>query len=294
VSLTVAYNTFVSALVVGVIYSLVALGYVVVYRASRVFNFVHPQFMLFGALVFTSVRSGDGALPFVWALVGSAVLVAVMGALLYVIVVHKSVGQPHWVQMILTMGLGIAGVNIAQLFWGSDIRFVQPPFEHVSWDLPGGAVFSRTDLLIVVIGVALWAALYWLLTVSPMGIRLRATAENSTLAAYSGVKLRLWFAVAWAVAAGAAVVAGVCYSMRVPLDPTITDVGLVAFPAAMIGGMDSIGGCFVGAIILGLVQQYSSALWGVQASTATTFAAVLVILVVRPRGLFGAPIADRV
>jgi len=293
-SLQTAYNTFVSALVLGVIYSLVALGYVVVYRASRVFNFVQPQFMLFGALLFTTLRRSEGAIPFTLALLFSIVAVAVSGALLYIIVVHRSVGQPHWVQMVLTMGLGIAGVNFAQLIWGSEARFVAPPVPHVVWTLPGGAILTRTDLIIVIIGVCLCASLYWLLTVSPLGVRLRATAENASLASYSGIRLGLWFGVAWAIAAGAAVVAGVSYSVRIPLDPSLTDVGLIAFPAAMIGGMDSIEGCFVGALILGIVQQFSSALWGTQVSTALTFGAVLVILVVRPRGLFGAPIADRV
>jgi branched-chain amino acid transport system permease protein len=293
-SLDVAYNTFVSSIVLGVIYSLVALGYVVVYRASRVFNFVHPQFMLFGALLFTTLRSGGGIGSFAWALLLSTFIIAVLGAVLYVGVVHRSVGQPHWVQMVLTMGLGIAGLNLAQLLWGPEVRFVSPPFAQVRWELRGGAVLTRTDLVVVVIGVVLCGALYWLLTVSPLGIRLRATAENATLASYSGIRLGLWFGVAWGIAAAAAVVAGVSYTLRVPLDPSLAEVGLIAFPAAMIGGMDSIEGCFVGALILGMIQQYSSVLWGAQASTALTFGAVLVILLVRPRGLFGAPIADRV
>lgn len=293
-SLHVAYNTFLSSIVLGVIYSLVALGYVVVYRASRVFNFTHPQFMLFGALLFTTLHKGDSVLDFVLAALLSVAVIAVAGAVTYVVIVHRTVGQPHWVQMILTMGLGIALVNVAQLLWGSEVRFISLPGEKIRWTLPGDGLLTRTDLVIVVIGVVLCAGLYWLLTVSPMGIRLRATAENATLASYSGIRLGLWFGIAWAIAAGAAVVAGVSYSLRVPVDPTLADVGLVAFPAAMIGGMDSIEGCFVGALVLGMIQQFSSVLWGAQASTALTFAAVMVILVVRPRGLFGAPIADRV
>jgi branched-chain amino acid transport system permease protein len=250
--------------------------------------------MLFGAFLFTTLRHGTSVIGFVAALLVSIVIIAGLGAILYIGVVHRAVGQPHWVQMVLTMGLGIAGINIAQLIWGSDFRVVPPALSHVSWRLPGGAVVTRTDLTIVVIGLALCGFLYWLLTVSPLGVRLRATAENPTLASYSGIRLGLWFSVAWAVAAGAAVVAGVSYSTRVPLDPTLVEVGLIAFPAAMIGGMDSIGGCFVGALILALIRQYSTVQWGGDASTALTFGAVLAILVFRPRGLFGAPISDRV
>jgi branched-chain amino acid transport system permease protein len=293
-SFQTAYNTLVSSMVLGVIYSLVALGYVVVYRASRVFSFVQPQFMLFGAFLFTTLRHGTSVVSFLVSLLVSVVVIGALGAAVYILVVHRSLGQPHWVQMVLTMGLGIAGINIAQLIWGSEFRVVPPMLEHITWRLPGGAVVSRSDVTIVIMGVALCGALYWLLTVSPLGVRLRATAENPTLASYAGVRLGVWFSVAWAIAAAAAVVAGVSYSVQVPLDPTLVEVGLIAFPAAMIGGMDSIEGCFVGALILALIRQFSTVLWGAEASIALSFGAVLAILVFRPRGLFGAPISDRV
>lgn len=294
-SLHIAYSTLVSALVLGVIYSLVSLGYVVVYRSCRVFNFMHPQFMFMGALLFTTLSASNATtMSFAMAMVGATAVTAVFGALVYLLVVHRSVGQPHWIQMVLTMGLGIASVNIAQLIWGTSTRFPALPFQRTTWALPGGARVTSTDLFVVVAGLALCGALYWLLTASPLGVRLRATAENSTLAAYCGIHLGRWFGVAWALAAAAAVVGGVCYSLRVPLDPSITDVGLMAFPAAMIGGMDSIEGSFVGALILGIVQQFTAVLWGPQASVAASFSVVLIVLVVRPRGLFGAPVSDRV
>jgi branched-chain amino acid transport system permease protein len=293
-NLDMAYQTFVSALVVGVIYSLVALGYVVVYRASRVFNFLQAQFLYFGALLFTTVWGGTTVTSFVAALLLTVLIVGLGGALLYAFVIHRTAGQPHWIQMLLTMFLGIAGLNIAQLIWGSDPRFVRAPGERVNWSLPGGAVIGRVDVIILVAGVLLWWGLYWLLTVSPMGVRLRATAENSTLSAYSGMRLTMWFGVAWAIAAGVGVLAGVSFALRSPVDPTITEIGLLAFPAAMIGGMDSVKGCLVGALILALVQQYAAVLWDVQTSIAAGFAVVLLVLMVRPRGLYGSPIVDRV
>jgi branched-chain amino acid transport system permease protein len=289
-----AYQTVVSAAVLGVVYSLVALGYVVVYRASRVFNFLQAQFMYFGALFFTTVYTGDTLWGFIWGLLLACFVAGVMGGLIYVLVIQRTAGEPHWIQMLLTLFLGIAGVNLGQLIWGSDPRFVEFPMEAITWQLPGGAVLTRVDLIILVAGLGLCAALYWLLTVSPMGIRLRATAENPGLAAYSGMRLSVWIGLAWAIAAVVGVVAAVSFALRVPLDPTITEIGLLAFPAAMIGGMDSVKGCFVGGLILALVQQFAAVLWDVQTSIAAGFAVVLVVLVVRPRGLFGAPIVDRV
>lgn len=290
----IAYNTFVSAIVLGVIYSLIALGYVVVYRASGVFNFAHPQFMFLGALLFTTFYSGGGLAGFLLAVLIAVTVISAVGAAVYFGVVHLTLGRPHWIQMVLTMGLGIVGLNVAQWVWGTDTRFAKFPYKTVTWVLPGGARLGRTDLIIVIVGVALSAFLYWLLTVSPMGVRLRAIAENPTLSAYAGIRLGLWFSVAWAIAAAAAVVAGICYALRTPIDPSLTEVGLLAFPAAMIGGMDSVKGCFVGALILAIVQQFCAQLWGTDSSIAISFATVLVVLVVRPRGLFGAPISDRV
>ncbi|PVG83578.1 hypothetical protein DDE18_04400 [Nocardioides gansuensis] len=293
-SMGMAYQTLVGALVVGVIYSLVALGYVVVYRASRVFNFLQAQFLYFGALLFITLWGGEGVTSFALALVATVLMMAAAGAVLYAVVIHRTTGQPHWIQMLLTMFLGIAGLNIAQLIWGSDPRFLDVPGDRVNWGLPGGAVISRVDVAILVTGIVLWMILYWLITVSPMGVRLRATAENSTLSAYSGMPLTVWFGVAWAIAAAVGVIAGVSFAVRLPVDPTITEIGLLAFPAAMIGGMDSIKGCLAGGLILALVQQYAAVVWDTQTSIAAGFAVVLVVLIVRPRGLFGSPIVDRV
>jgi branched-chain amino acid transport system permease protein len=293
-SLEMAYQTLVNAAILGVIYSLVALGYVIVYRASRVFNFLQAQFMYFGALLFTTLWSGNGLAQFLLSLLLGTVVVGIGSWAIYVLIVQRTAAQPHWIQMLLTMFLGLACVNIAQLIWAPTPRSIGFPLDNLSWQLPGGAVLTRTDFMILVVGAALSAVLYWLLTVSPLGVRLRATAENPTLAAYSGMRLGFWIGMAWALAAAAAVVAGVSFGLRVPVDTSITHIGLMAFPAAMIGGMDSIKGCFLGAMVLALVQQFATVTMDAQAGVAVGFAAVLIVLVVRPRGFFGAPIVDRV
>jgi branched-chain amino acid transport system permease protein len=286
-------NTLVSSLVLASVFSLVTLGYVVVYRASGVFNFLHPEFMLYGALLFTTFIQ-PGVLGFGWALLASTVVVTIGACVVYALIVHRAAGQPHWVQMILTMGLAIAGLNLAQLLFGSDPRYIELPFERQRWTLPGGASLTSNDVFIVATGVVVSGVLLWVLTRSSLGVRLRATSENPLLSAYSGIRLGRNFAIAWGIAAAAAVVGGVAYSTRVPVDATLTEVGLLAFPAAMIGGMDSVGGALVGSLILATIQQFANAYFGPQAATAIAFGIVLVILVVRPRGLFGSQLVERV
>lgn len=286
-------NTIVASLVLGSVYSLVTIGYIVVYRASHVFNFMHPQFMLFGAMFYTSFYKG-GYGSFIWSVLLSMVIVTIVGALTYVVVVDRAATLPHWVQMVLTLGLSICALNVANLMFGSQLRFLQVPFVDEVWGLPGGGVLTKVDLIVFITGVVLFAILYWLLTKSPIAYRLDATAADPALAAYSGINLRLWFAVAWAVAAAAAVVGGIAYSTRIPVDSSLTNVGLLAFPAAMMGGMDSLHGAFIGSFILALLQQFGTLWFGAEIATAIAFSLVVVVLVFRPRGLFGSPVVERV
>jgi branched-chain amino acid transport system permease protein len=293
VNTVLAINTLISVIVLGSIYSLVTVGYVVVFRASRVFNFLHPQLMFIGALMFTSVASG-GVAGFLMGTVVSVVAMALLGGVVYLVAVHRTLGQDHWIQTILTMGLGVAFLNAAQFIWSPNYRIVKPPFKEVTWSIAGGGKVSSTDVLIVVSSATLSAALYWALSRSSWGLRFRATAEDPALCAYGGMRLKWWFCAAWAVAAAAAAIAGIGYSMRVPVDPGLSEVGLAAFPAAMIGGMDSISGAFAGAFVLAFIQQYGTAFWGPTVATPIAFACVLLLLVFRPNGLFGSQQVGRV
>lgn len=286
-------NTLVASAVLGSVFSLVTIGYVVVYRASHVFNFMHPQFMLFGALLYTSFYE-DGYFNFAWSVLLSMLIVTVVGALTYVVVVDRAATLPHWIQMVMTLGLSIVALNVAQVMFGPSLRFLKIPLVDAVWRLPGDARLTKIDLAVFITGVLLFAGLYWLLVKSPIAFRLSATAADPTLAAYSGINLRFWFAVAWAIAAAAAVVGGIAYSVRIPVDSSLTNVGLAAFPAAMLGGMDSIHGAFIGSFILAALLQFSTFTFGAEVATALAFSLVVVVLVFRPRGLFGSPVVERV
>jgi branched-chain amino acid transport system permease protein len=254
---------------------------------------MHPQFMLLGALLYTSFYKG-GYVSFVWAVGLSMVLVTALAAAIYVLIVDRAAALPHWVQMILTLGLSICSIDLIQLRWGSNLRFLRLPLTIKVWHIPADAVVTNMDVAVLVTGSVLAGVLFWLLTKSPLAYRLDATAADPTLAAYSGISLRFWFAVAWAIAAAAAVIGGIAYSTRIPVDTSLIDVGLLAFPAAMLGGMDSIHGAFIGAFILAVIQQFGTLLVGSEVSTAIAFSLVVLVLVFRPRGLFGSPVVERV
>jgi branched-chain amino acid transport system permease protein len=267
---------------------------VVVFRASGIFNFLHPDFMLAGAFLYTSFGHTDAGLGFTVAVVVSVLAISLFGGFVYRTFVHRTSGMPHWIQMILTMGLSIAAVNAVQLIWGGDLRYLTLPYKNRDFAPAKGVTFTLTDVVIVAVSVLLCGGLYWLLTRSPFAIRFRAAAENPTLAAYHGLRLGRWYSMAWAIAAAAAVVAGIAYSAKVPLDPTLANVGLLAFPAALLGGMDSIAGAFAGALILAFVQQVASAELGTAAAVPLSYAVALVVLMVRPQGLLGQRVVERV
>jgi branched-chain amino acid transport system permease protein len=292
-SVTQVEDVLVSILPLAAVYALVTLGYVVVFRATKVFNFMHPEFMLIGALLFTTAQR-PGAPGFALGLVVAILVTSIVGLLLYWLVMHRCAGYPHWIQMILTLGMSIVALNVAQLLWGTGIRYIDLPVPRTAWRLPGGATLTSNDVGVVVAGVALSAGLAWLLTGSRLGVRMRAAAEDPLLTAFSGLNVGWLFATAWVIAAAAAVVAGVMYSVQVPLSPGLVDVGLLAFPAAMIGGMDSISGAFAGSVILAALDQVATRLWSSDAATAISFAAVLFILVLRPQGLLGTRALQRI
>jgi branched-chain amino acid transport system permease protein len=202
--------------------------------------------------------------------------------------------QPHWIQMIVTMGLSIVGLNIAQLIWGSNTRFIELPMQTHTIRLPGAVVITSTDLVMIACCAIAGFVVYWVLVRSSFGIRFKATAENPALAAYCGIRLNGLLSFAWAVAAGAAVLGALLYSLKTPLDTTITDAGLLAFPAALIGGMDSIGGAFAGAAVLAFAVAVSTTYLGSEAAQPIGFGIALIVLLVRPSGLFGARTVSRV
>jgi branched-chain amino acid transport system permease protein len=289
------YSSVIFAIVLGAIYVMVTLGYVVVYRASKVFNFAHPEFMLVGALAFTTFYgSAKGLGSFIGALLGAIALTAVVGALVYWLTIRRLGAQPHWVQMILTLGVSILALNVAELIWGTDTRNVSLPLHDHVFSIGSGVQVTITDLVVVVACLVLGVGLYLLLTKSPIGSRLNATAENPVLASSCGIRVERWLALSWAIAAGAAVVGGVAYSLQVPLTPGLTDVGLLVFPAAMIGGVDSISGAIVGAFLLALVQEITTTFWNQDAATGVCFLVALVFLVFKPQGLFGRREVERV
>ena len=277
-----------NTLVLASTYVLLATGYVVVYRASRVLNLAHGELMMLGGYAyFTLVSAMPGALILA---VPAALLVSFLaGVAVYYVVMRPMAGHPLFSAVLVTVSLGILLRGLVILGWTADIKYplAVAGYQNMPWRLPGGAVLSSVDLLSIFAAAAMLVGLWLFFTRSRFGIQMRASAENPRLAAQRGINIHLVFAVAWGISTFAASLAGVLYASGVRLDPEVGAIGLKAFPVALVGGLDSLAGVLPAALLIALLEilaiQYVSPLL----SEVVPFLVLLVMLCFRPWGFLG-------
>ena len=277
-----------NTLVLASTYVLLAVGYVVVYRASRVLNLAHGELMMLGGYAFFALVS---ATPGHLIVAGPAALLVsfLAGVAVYFAVMRPMAGHPVFSAVLVTVSLGILLRGLVILGWTADIKYplAVAGYQNAPLRLPGGAVLSGVDLFAIATAGALLLGLWLFFAKSRFGIQMRATAENPRLAAQRGIDIHLVFAVAWGISTFAAGLAGVLYTSSVRLDPEIGVIGLKAFPVALIGGLDSLAGVLPAALLIALLEilaiQYVSPLL----SEVVPFLALLLMLCVRPWGFLG-------
>ncbi|MBL8160524.1 MAG: branched-chain amino acid ABC transporter permease [Anaerolineae bacterium] len=349
----------ISGLLIGGIYALIALGIVIINKASGVFNFAHGWMMLLGGLIFYSFFStssisllaagGLAALTVVMAItmtnwraileprnliiavVVTVVLTAVMslpgrdwqyvraivgaltGAVLLGLVAERFtirplIGQPLFATVLMTLAISELLNGVTQLTWGSvEIPlqvFSNPDGSSLSTikldslkDALGGTVIIQPGLLFS-FGLALLAFVAFVLffQFTNVGLAMRASAENQRLAQAIGLRVRIILAVAWAIAALLATVGGVLQGGATTLSLNMPLLALLAFPAVLLGGLESIGGALVGGLVIGLIQEWANLLFpGTQAGTELApYVVLMIVLVIRPDGLFGQKRIERI
>jgi branched-chain amino acid transport system permease protein len=284
----------VSGLLVGIMYSLVALGFVLIYKASAVFNFAQGAMTLFAALAVV------GFIPYI-GLLGALVAVMVLMALLALgierIILRPLVARPPLSLFMATIGLGFFLEGFSQALWGTqpkglDIGIPDTPFEVA------GVFISRLDLVGAVVAAVLVLALVWFFQKTTTGLGLRAVSDDHEAALAVGIPLRQAWTITWAIAGMVAVVAGVLWGTRLGVQFSLSLVALKALPVLIIGGLDSIPGAIIGGLIVGaterLVGGFIDPYVGGGMKDFSPYLLALVFLVFRPYGLFGREIIERV
>jgi branched-chain amino acid transport system permease protein len=286
-------------LLAGVMYSLVALGFVLIYKASGVFNFAQGAMVFFAALTYVSLAERGWN---VWlALAVTLAVMIVLGVATERIVLRPLVNQPQITLFMATIGLTFVLEGLSQLIWGSqphglELGIADVPIEWLSqkWNIN----ISQFDLFAAFVAGVLVAVLAVLFQKTRIGRALRAVADDHQAALAVGIPLQHIWAIVWAVAGFVALVAGLMWGVRNGVQFALTFVALKALPVLLIGGFESIPGAILGGLIIGATEKLAEVYFGpmVGGGIESWFAYVvaLLFLLVRPEGLFGEKHIDRV
>ena len=276
-----------SGIAAGSVYAMVALGFVLVYKATDVFNFAHGEFLMVGSY-FALTFLLDFGFPFLITIVLVAAAIAGIGVSLHYGVMRPLVGQPLFSVVLVTIGIAIV--------LRAGLLIIYGPIERgrITGVLPsgkfevGGAVIPYVNVIMVIASIISVTAFYLFFRNTRIGLQMRAVAENLEAAAAMGVSPDKVFAFAWGAGALMAGAAGVLYSNFTPvIDLNLAAIGLRAFPAAMIGGLDSVEGAILGGVIVGMLEQFGAGYFGGEWRDVVAFGLMFVVLMVRPYGFFG-------
>ncbi|MCY1188900.1 High-affinity branched-chain amino acid transport system permease protein LivH [compost metagenome] len=288
-------ETLIGGLLAGTLYSLVAIGFVLIYKASGVFNFAQGAMLLFAALTFVSLR--EQGLPFALAL-ALTVLVMIVGALLIErLVLRPLVNRSQITLFMATLGLSFIIEGLAQGLMGAQVRALDLGIEDVPLFV-GELMISQFDLVASGVSALLVAVLALLFNKTRIGVALRAVADDTRAALSLGINLNRIWQIVWAVAGMVGLVAGLLWGARQGVQFSLSLVVLKALPVLIIGGFTSIGGAIVGGLIVGaaenLAEAYIGPLIGGGITPWFAYFLALIFLYIRPAGLFGDRATERV
>lgn len=288
-------ETLVSGLLAGVMYSLVAIGFVLIYKASGVFNFAQGSILLFAALTFVSLT--ERGAPSWLALAITILTLILCAALIERLVLRPLVNRDALTLFMATLGLSFVIDGLAQLLMGSDVHMLDLGIDDLPISVAGVQV-SQFDLFASGIAIVLVLVLSIVFNKTRMGISLRAVADDTLAAQSIGIRLPHIWRVVWSVAGIVALVAGLLWGARQGVQFSLSLVVLKALPVLIIGGFSSIAGAIVGGLLVGATENLADIYLGplVNGSVSTWFAYILAVgfLLIKPAGLFGDPTIERV
>lgn len=293
--MTFFFEVLIGGLMAGLMYSLVAIGFVLIYKSSGVFNFAQGAMVLFSALTFVSLLAKG--LPFWLSFVVTALVMVAVAWLTERYMLRNLVNRSPITLFIATLGLSYILEGAAQIVWGTQVHGLNLGIS----DLPivvGGLYISQFELFSAAVAGTLVFLLYLLFNKTRTGIALRAVADDQLAALAVGIKLeRLWLIV-WSVAGIVGLIAGLLWGARVGVQFSLSLIVLKALPVLIIGGFTSIGGAIVGGLIIGvsekLAEVYIGPIIGGGIENWFPYLLATVFLLFRPAGLFGEKTVERV
>ena len=285
----------INGLLTGVMYSLVALGFVLIFKASEIFNFAQGVMVLFAALSLVGLM--ELGVPTWLAVILALGIMVVLALVIERVMLRPLVNQDPFILFMSTIGLTFFLEGFGETLWGSNVKRLDVgiPKDVLEYQ---GILLNQFDIIAAIVGAVLVFGLAVFFTKTPIGRALRAVADDHQAALSVGIPLKTIWVIVWSVSGGVALVAGIMWGAKSGVQFSLSLIALKALPVLILGGLTSISGAIVGGLIIGVGEKVAEIYWGplIGGAIENWFAYILamVFLLFRPQGLFGERIIERV
>ncbi|HEX5318546.1 MAG TPA: branched-chain amino acid ABC transporter permease [Stellaceae bacterium] len=285
-----------NGVMIGLMYALIALGFVLIYKATDAINFAQGEFVMFAGFIAAAMASTVG-LPFwVSALIGIVGMVA-LGFGLERVVLRPLIGRPVIAVVMATIGLAAVLRGVSVVLFGASTLAITMPVGDEPINL-GLVSVPPVQLVGALVSIAFLGIFTWFFLKSRTGIAMRAVADSQQVAMAMGINVRRYFALAWAMAGVVSAIGGIIWGAMLGVDNQLALVGLKVFPVVILGGLDSVMGAVVGGLVIGIVESLTSGYFdpivGGGTKDFAPYVVMIIVLMIRPEGLFGRRLIERV
>ena len=284
----------ISGIAQGCIYGLIALGFVLIYKATETVSFAQGDLMMLGAFCGLACMTFLG-FPFWLAVLSAIAAMALFGMLLERIVIRPILGQPAFSIVMLTIGIGYVARGLITMLpgIGTETHTLPVPYQDEMWSV-GSLVINAVQVVVIGVTALLCAGLYAMFRYSKLGIAMQAASQNQLAAYYMGIPVKRLNGLVWGLAAAVAAVAGLLLAPITFVHANMGFIGLKAFPAAVVGGFGSLPGAIVGGLVIGIVESLAGFYLPEGFKDIAPYIVVLIMLMVKPNGLFGEKLRKKV
>ena len=284
----------ISGIAQGCIYGLIALGFVLIYKATETVSFAQGELMMLGAFCGLACMTFLG-FPFWLAVLSTIAAMATFGVLLERLVIRPILGQPAFSVVMLTIGIGYVARGLITMIpgIGTDTHTLAVPYKDQVWNL--GPLLLNVEQMVVIASTAvLSGVLYLVFRHSKVGVAMQASSQNQLAACYMGIPVKRLNGLVWGLASAVAAIAGLLLAPITFVHANMGFIGLKAFPAAVVGGFGSLPGAIVGGLVIGIVESLSGFYLPDGFKDVAAYVVVLIMLMVKPNGLFGDKLRKKV
>jgi len=274
----------ISGLAVGCVYGLIALGFVLIFKATEVINFAQGEMIMIGAFIAYSLITFFNV-PFVFAFLLTPIICGGIGILLERVLIRPLVGEPVVSIIMVTIGLAITLRAFAGMIWSYDTLDFPHVFSEEAIKI-SGIIISPVDIWVILVSLGLVILLFLFFKFTTLGISLQASAQNPLASLLMGISVKRVYSMTWAISAMVGAVAGIIISPITFLSANMGFIGLKAFPAAVIGGFNSIPGAIVGGVIIGISENLAGIYLPLWFKDIFAYVVMMAVLMIRPEGIF--------